>query len=397
MALKVLLTLATTLACALVVGAAVPTIPYLGTMASFYVPQYLRVAVPVTLLLAAACLVLFLAHRTPWSGALLAMGMASAVLMGTIATQALGALAQAGATFSIPASYGRADTSDVTTTTSHYADGLDGPLDIAIHAVDDGRAGKPVILYVHGGGWVAGDETGRDFDTQAWAQRGYVVMSIAYDLSREARHTADVDEREVAQALAWTQQHAARFGGDGSRVSLVGDSAGGNLALEVALKRTTEFAQVDGVADAQGDTADTARYPLAPLASVSVSYPIVDLEGFASNDNPIGGGLSVLSARAYLGEAGMGDPARMASLSPLHNLGQADLSSLPPIQLILGDADAIVPPAATYRFADRLRAGGVTTKLVVVPRANHVYDQDPGSVFDQAFLSLVDTWAQQAV
>ena len=92
----------------------------------------------------------------------------------------------------------------------------------------------------------------------------------------------------------------------------------------------------------------------------------------------------------------MTNPTRMASLSPLHNLGQADLSSLPPVQVILGDADTIVPPAATYRFVDQLRAGGVTTKLVVVPRANHVYDQDPGSVFDQAFLSLVDAWAQEA-
>lgn len=82
--------------------------------------------------------------------------------------------------------------------------------------------------------------------------------------SPATHHTADVNEREVAQALAWTQRHAAQFGGDGSRVALVGDPAGGNLALEAALKRTTELDQVDGVADAQGDAADTASYPLAP-------------------------------------------------------------------------------------------------------------------------------------
>ena len=111
---------------------------------------------------------------------------------------------------------------------------------------------------------VGSPETGCDFDTQVWAQHGYVVMSIAYDLSSETRHTADVNEREVAQALAWTQQNAHQFGGDGSRVSLVGDSAGGNLVLEVALERTSEFARVDGVADAQGDTADTASYPPSP-------------------------------------------------------------------------------------------------------------------------------------
>lgn len=104
--------------------------------------------------------------------------------------------------------------------------------------------------------------------------------------SPATHHTADVNEREVAQALAWTQRHAAQFGGDGSRVALVGDPAGGNLALEVALKRTTEFDQVDGVARRPGRCRGHGELPTRPLASISVSYPIVDLESFASNDNP---------------------------------------------------------------------------------------------------------------
>lgn len=95
----------------------------------------------------------------------------------------------------------------------------------------------PVILMVHGGGWRRGDKAGRGVVTNKVAHylpKGYVVISMNY---RMVPHVTPPEEAtDVALALSYTQHHAATWGADGSKVVLMGHSAGANLVSLIAAK-----------------------------------------------------------------------------------------------------------------------------------------------------------------
>jgi len=92
----------------------------------------------------------------------------------------------------------------------------------------------PIILFVHGGGWVNGnkDNPGVVENKAAyWLPKGYLLVSTNY---RMLPDTAPLDQaRDVARALAAVQKRAAEWGGDASRVLLMGHSAGAHLAALV--------------------------------------------------------------------------------------------------------------------------------------------------------------------
>jgi len=98
-----------------------------------------------------------------------------------------------------------------------------------------GEGPYPVLVWIHGGGWVIGSATeslATANDLAAGA--GCVVVSLDYRLAPEHKAPAAVDD--CIAATAWVLEHAAEFGGDPGRVAVGGDSAGGNLAALVALE-----------------------------------------------------------------------------------------------------------------------------------------------------------------
>ncbi len=94
---------------------------------------------------------------------------------------------------------------------------------------------RPVIMVVHGGGWVTGDKRERALFCTALAKQGYVVFSISYRLA--PKHSFPAGMNDVSLALDWINKHAASYGGDANKLTVVGDSAGAHLAsLAVASK-----------------------------------------------------------------------------------------------------------------------------------------------------------------
>ncbi|KAI9259646.1 Alpha/Beta hydrolase protein [Phascolomyces articulosus] len=92
----------------------------------------------------------------------------------------------------------------------------------------------PVILYLHGGGWVVGSElthkvTRSEFTVRANA----VVVFVNYSLSPEVRHPVAVEE--CYDALEWTAKNGASINADPSKLVVAGDSAGGNLSTVLAI------------------------------------------------------------------------------------------------------------------------------------------------------------------
>ena len=94
---------------------------------------------------------------------------------------------------------------------------------------------KPVVLYVHGGGWIKGDRD-RVYHLPAWAkERGYVLVSIDY--RPVPKTNIDGQVSDVVRAINWTRNHITTYGGDPSRIVIMGHSAGSHLVSMVAAKK----------------------------------------------------------------------------------------------------------------------------------------------------------------
>jgi acetyl esterase len=97
----------------------------------------------------------------------------------------------------------------------------------------------PVIVYFHGGGWTIGSVEQFDPVTRQVANAAKaVVVSVDYRLAPEHPFPAPLDDSW--RALTWVAEHAATLGADGSRLAVMGDSAGANLAAVCALNARDE-------------------------------------------------------------------------------------------------------------------------------------------------------------
>ena len=96
----------------------------------------------------------------------------------------------------------------------------------------------PVIIDVHGGGWMYGDKELNKNYCHNLAKRGYVVFVMSYRLYPEV--TADEQLRDVFASLKWINEHMDEYGCDRDRILLTGDSAGGMLAGFTALISSSE-------------------------------------------------------------------------------------------------------------------------------------------------------------
>ncbi|MBR7837947.1 alpha/beta hydrolase [Actinospica durhamensis] len=106
----------------------------------------------------------------------------------------------------------------------------DGLLDV-FHPQDSATP-PPVILWVHGGGWIGGDRRDMREYLQILAGHGYATVGVEYTRAPRRRHPHQA--RQVATALAWLVAHAGEYGFDPTRVVLAGDSAGAQIAAQVA-------------------------------------------------------------------------------------------------------------------------------------------------------------------
>ena len=209
----------------------------------------------------------------------------------------------------------------------------------------------PVIVYVHGGGWRHGSRRhplpvlGADFYDRLAAQ-GFAVAAIDYRLSGEARFPAPLDD--VRTAIGWVGEHAAGYGLDTGRVFLWGDSAGGHLALLAALTGATAHGVV-------------AWFPVTDLARLPSD--VADAGGVP---DPGPGSREAL----LLGAPASSVPGLAREASPVSHASAA----APPVLLMHGAADDLVPPAQSIRLAEALHAAGATAELELVPGATHMWN-----------------------
>ena len=217
---------------------------------------------------------------------------------------------------------------------------------------------RPAILYIHGGGFRSGDKSQMPGRDRWFAGRGYVVVDVQYRLSQPRRPTWNIAIRDVACAMAWLHSNAARYGVDTARIAVMGDSAGGSLALNAAYR---------AAAGTLRSSCGTAGLPV-PRAVVTF-YPGIDLAAAWQDNGWFGSGKA--ATEQYLGGSPRALPARYASTLPTEVVN----ASSPPTLVVTGRSDSYIEPHHARVLKARLRAAGVTAQLVELPYLEHAYNR----------------------
>lgn len=91
----------------------------------------------------------------------------------------------------------------------------------------------PALIMIHGGGWRSGNKSMEMPMAQRIALQGYVTIPVEYRLSLEAKYPAAV--HDIKAAIRWVKDNAGKYGIDTTRIAIEGESAGGQLAMLVAM------------------------------------------------------------------------------------------------------------------------------------------------------------------
>ena len=214
-----------------------------------------------------------------------------------------------------------------------YGDAGDRPLKLDLYEPGAERRGAAAIL-VHGGGWVQGSKAMLADHAKALARDGFTVFVPEYRLTPEAVWPAQI--HDVKRAIRWVRTQAARLGFDADKIVLQGHSAGAHLVLLAA-----------GTPDDPGlDPPEADRAVAAHAAAVVAIYPPVLL--YRGEARPSGGTRAVALKGADVSD----EVAALAS--PITHVGP----DFPPVMLLHGDADKVVPVSASRRFEEALRSAG---------------------------------------
>ncbi|GAA4040181.1 alpha/beta hydrolase [Sphingomonas rosea] len=196
-------------------------------------------------------------------------------------------------------------------------------------------AKKPVVIFLYGGGWVAGSRGGYAFAGSGYAGQGFVTVVPDYRLVPSVRFPAFLEDG--AQAVKWTRENIARYGGDPDRIAIAGHSAGAYNGAMLALD--PHYLRDAGVPSGTIKAA-------ALLSGPYDFYPFTEARG----------------------RDALGAWPRPAETQPINFVTRA----APPMLLATGSADDIVNPRNSRALAARLAAAGVPVELKVYPGKSHV-------------------------
>lgn len=361
-----------------VTGTLLYRVPVVGLLTGFVAPVMTWVVI-VALLGGLLALTIAIWRRSRIAIAIVLVAALTVVGGGYVVARQVGAAEAAGAHVSLLQTlrvFGADAAPPDATDTFSVADGK--PLRVSVFRPAPGRP-APVLMFIHGGGWVAGDRFAHASDLRWFADQGWLVFSVDYALSARARNLWDVVDAQIGCAMVWVAANAGRYGGDPSRLSLTGDSAGGNLAINAAYSSATgtQRSSCGGVPPRAG--------------AVATLYPAVDPASVFTNSDVLLSETARGFALAYLGGSPDEVPERYAAVASITHVSPA----APPTLIVLGAADHLVPTSGAYEFTRRAREAGVQVRTVSIPFADHVFDGRPGSIGQQTFRQLTASWLRE--
>lgn len=217
----------------------------------------------------------------------------------------------------------------------------------------------PLVVYFHGGGFVAYNlDTHDQVCRELCTGTGAVVVSVEYRLAPEFRFPHPTDDAYAA--VKWLGEHAAELGADAGRMAVAGDSAGASLSLAAAL-------QVQGGSGPE-------------LAALLLIYPVADMSGqteYLSRSENGQGYFLTSEAMQLFGAMYLNTPedALHPHVSPLHS---APLAGLPPTLVLTAEYDPLRDEG--HALAEKLQDQGVDTTYRPGPGLIHGFANMTGFV-----------------
>lgn len=215
--------------------------------------------------------------------------------------------------------------------------GPTGPIPARAYTPEDAQGQTlPMIVYYHGGGWVIADLDTYDATPRAMAKQARaVVVSVGYRRAPEHKFPAAHDDAFAGYQRVW--DNAGQLGGDPRRIAVMGESAGGNLAIHVALAAKQ--------ANVQAPVAVVAVYPVAGVDMDTPSYRE------NADAKPLNRAMMAWFMRHVVAsDADKRDPR-------LDVVGRADVKGLPPTTIVTAQIDPL--RSEGQALVEKLRRAGV--------------------------------------
>ncbi len=234
------------------------------------------------------------------------------------------------------------------------------PMMIDIYMPPKKGGPKPLIMYIHGGGWVGGTprNSGAHGNFPAalakLASEGFVVASLEYRLADEAHFPAQLQDARAA--LRFLKSNAAKYGIDPARSGVWGGSAGGHLTALAALTCGVTSLDAEGVKAAPGSECFQSAvtwYGVFDFAALAAGRP-------GGNDGAAG---------KLLGCNGPCTPDKFAAASPVTYIDAKD----PPFLLIHGLEDKTVPVTQSQLAEAKMKAAGMQVESIYIPGVDHSF------------------------
>lgn len=223
--------------------------------------------------------------------------------------------------------------------------GWEGKLDLYLPPLKNGAS--PLVINIHGGGWNKGNKESQtgfgDF-----FKRGYAVANIAYRLTGVATAPAAVEDTRCA--LIYLISNAKKLNIDLSRIVIMGGSAGGHLALMGGLLENND------IFDSNCGGTQNIK-----VAAIIDKYGITDVWDWGYG--PV---KTSKSATSWLGDKAKDKDFAM-SVSPLYQVKKTS----PPVFIVHGDADPIVPYQQSVALKAKLDEMGVKNEFITVKGGLH--------------------------
>jgi len=225
------------------------------------------------------------------------------------------------------------------------ANNWDAKLDV--YQARDAATPNPTLIYFHGGGWTAGSKEASSLTFLPFLDMGWNVVNVEYRLAKISLAPAAV--QDALCALRWVYRNGKEYNVDTGRLVLMGNSAGGHLAL------TTGMIPANASLDSLCPGTEELK-----VAAIINWYGITDVNDLLTGPNVRN------FAVAWLG--GVPNRNQIAKrVSPLSYVR----AGLPPIISIQGDADPTVPYAQNVRLHQALDQAGIRNQLVTIPGGKH--------------------------
>lgn len=217
----------------------------------------------------------------------------------------------------------------------------------------------PLIVHIHGGGWRAGNKF--PCPVVGMVFQGYVVASVEYRFSQVAVFPAQIQDCQAA--IRWLRANAARYHIDPDRVGVVGGSAGGHLSALVGTSGGTGVFPPIGGNEGQSDRVQAVCDIYGPADFTTVVKQAAEdtnVENIFEFNSPKDPYSSLIGVPLETTE-------KSRAVSPVTYISEDD----PPVLILHGTHDALVPYAQNVQFAEALKAKGVPVWLQTLPGSGH--------------------------